>query len=118
MGILKEKVSELQTSQSIITQDCIVSGNITTKGSIKIEGSLEGNINEAKEVFISKTGMINGDISCSNCIIYGIVKGNITAKDIIEIMSSASVEGDLTTSRIMIEEGAKFNGKINTNSKK
>ena len=43
---------------------------------------------------------------------YGNVKGNLRAKDRIEIKKDGSVNGDLTTSRIMIEDGAYFKGSI------
>ncbi|HOJ86297.1 MAG: polymer-forming cytoskeletal protein [Elusimicrobiales bacterium] len=118
MALIKEKISELTSSESVISADCIFTGNIVTKGSIKIEGTVDGSVSEAKEVFISKTAKITGDISGEKCVIYGNVKGNILASDMVEIMSSASVEGDVTALRIMIEEGANFNGKITMRSKK
>jgi cytoskeletal protein CcmA (bactofilin family) len=40
------------------------------------------------------------------------VKGNLRAKDRIEIKKDGSVNGDLTTARIMIEDGAYFKGSI------
>jgi cytoskeletal protein CcmA (bactofilin family) len=45
-------------------------------------------------------------------VVYGNVKGNLRAKDRIEIKKDGSVNGDLTTSRIMIEDGAYFKGSI------
>jgi cytoskeletal protein CcmA (bactofilin family) len=45
-------------------------------------------------------------------VVYGNVKGNLRAKDRIEIKKDGSVIGDLTTSRIMIEDGAYFKGSI------
>jgi cytoskeletal protein CcmA (bactofilin family) len=44
--------------------------------------------------------------------VYGTVKGNLRAKDRIEIKKDGSVNGDLTTARIMIEDGAYFKGSI------
>jgi cytoskeletal protein CcmA (bactofilin family) len=45
-------------------------------------------------------------------VVYGTVKGNLRAKDRIEIKKDGSVNGDLTTARIMIEDGAYFKGSI------
>ena len=45
-------------------------------------------------------------------IIFGNMKGNLRAKDRIEIKKDGSVVGDLTTARIMIEDGAYFKGSI------
>ena len=45
-------------------------------------------------------------------VVYGNVKGNLGARDRIEIKKDGSVVGDLTTARIMIEDGAYFKGSI------
>jgi cytoskeletal protein CcmA (bactofilin family) len=45
-------------------------------------------------------------------VVYGTVKGNLRAKDRIEIKKDGSVNGDLTTARIMIEDGAYFKGSV------
>ena len=45
-------------------------------------------------------------------MVYGSVKGNLRAKDRIEIKKDGSVNGDLTTARISIEDGAYFKGSI------
>ncbi|NLH39510.1 MAG: polymer-forming cytoskeletal protein [Elusimicrobia bacterium] len=108
----KEKISELTASESIISPDCIFTGNLITKGSIKIEGIVNGSISEAKEVFVSKTAKITGDISSEKCIVYGAIKGNILSKNFVEIMSTASIIGDITTQKIMVEEGAGINGMV------
>ena len=43
---------------------------------------------------------------------YGSVKGNVRAKGKIEIKKDGSVNGDLTTAQIIIEDGAYFKGSI------
>jgi len=112
MAILKEKLADITSTESVIAEDCVFTGNISTKGSLRIDGVVDGNITEAKDVFVSKIGKVNGDVSCQNCVVYGNVRGNIVSKEKVEIMSSASVEGDVTSSKILIEEGAIFNGNI------
>jgi cytoskeletal protein CcmA (bactofilin family) len=57
-----------------------------------------------------KSGKVKGDISCEICYICGEVKGNITALDHIEALAGSRVDGDMRSSRIMLEEGALFNG--------
>jgi cytoskeletal protein CcmA (bactofilin family) len=47
-------------------------------------------------------------------VVYGSVKGNLCAKDRVEIKKDGSVSGDLTTARIMIEDGAYFKGSVET----
>ncbi|MCX7642097.1 MAG: polymer-forming cytoskeletal protein [Elusimicrobiales bacterium] len=118
MSSLKGKISELTATESIIAEDCVFSGNINTRGSLKIEGMVDGNITCSKEVFVAKTARINGDIVCEKCIIYGSINGNLTASDSVEIMSIGSVNGDIKTSRIMIEDGGYFCGKLEMKKEK
>src|ERR1700676_5593847 len=52
------------------------------------------------------------DVVAREVVVYGSVKGNLRARDRIEIKKDGSVVGDLTTARIMIEDGAYFKGSI------
>ena len=58
------------------------------------------------------TAKLTADIIAREVVVYGTVKGNLRAKDRIEIKKDGSVNGDLTTARIMIEDGAYFKGSI------
>jgi cytoskeletal protein CcmA (bactofilin family) len=55
---------------------------------------------------------VSGEITASEVIVFGEVNGNLLASDRIEIKKNGSVIGDLTTSRIMIEDGAHYKGAI------
>ncbi|MGB9432445.1 MAG: polymer-forming cytoskeletal protein, partial [Candidatus Acidiferrum sp.] len=54
------------------------------------------------------------DITAREVVVFGTVKGKVRAKDRIEIKKDGSVNGDLTTARIIIEEGAYFKGSIDS----
>ena len=58
------------------------------------------------------TAKVTADIIAREVVVFGSVKGNLRAKDRIEIKKDGSVNGDLTTARIMIEDGAYFKGSI------
>lgn len=55
---------------------------------------------------------MTADIIAREVAVFGNVKGNLRARDRIEIKKDGSVVGDLTTARIMIEDGAYFKGSI------
>jgi len=55
---------------------------------------------------VGPSAKVTADIIAREVVVYGNVKGNLRAKDRIEIKKDGSVNGDLTTSRIMIEDGA------------
>ncbi|KAF0125941.1 MAG: Integral membrane protein CcmA [Elusimicrobia bacterium] len=95
---------------TVFGREAYFQGTLTAKGSLKIDGRIDGSIVDAKMVTVGKTGRIKGDISCETCSVSGEVKGNILALAAIEVMSGARVEGDLRAPRIVLEEGAFFNG--------
>ena len=90
-----------------------VKGEITGNEDLQIDGSVEGLIQlDERKLTVGATAKLTADIIAREVVVYGTVKGNLRAKDRIEIKKDGSVNGDLTTARIMIEDGAYFKGSI------
>lgn len=116
MPIFKDKIVELNVSDTYISADVVVKGDITLKSPIRIDGCVNGNISEAKFVLVGKTAKISGNISCAKCKIEGEVRGNVYALENVQIAETGILNGDLKSASISIEQGAKFNGKCLTES--
>jgi cytoskeletal protein CcmA (bactofilin family) len=90
-----------------------VKGEITGSEDLTIDGSVEGLIQlDERKLTVGATAKLTADIIAREVVVFGSVKGNLRAKDRIEIKKDGSVNGDLTTARIMIEDGAYFKGSI------
>ena len=90
-----------------------VKGEITGSEDLLIDGSVEGLIQlDERKLTVGATAKLTADIIAREVVVFGSVKGNLRAKDRIEIKKDGSVNGDLTTARIMIEDGAYFKGSI------
>src|SRR6202048_4813725 len=90
-----------------------VKGEISGSEDLLIDGSVEGLIQlDERKLTVGATAKVTADIIAREVVVYGTVKGNLRAKDRIEIKKDGSVNGDLTTARIMIEDGAYFKGSI------
>jgi cytoskeletal protein CcmA (bactofilin family) len=90
-----------------------VKGEITGHEDLLVDGSVEGLIQlEDRKLTVGASAKVNADVVAREVVVYGNVKGNLRAKDRIEIKKDGSVVGDLTTARIMIEDGAYFKGSI------
>jgi cytoskeletal protein CcmA (bactofilin family) len=61
---------------------------------------------------VGRTAQLHSEIAAREIVVYGKVHGNLRAVDRVEIKKDGSVIGDITTGRIMIEDGAHFKGKI------
>ncbi len=95
---------------SILAQGCRFKGEVEVKGTFRIEGELEGTIRHPDTLVVGKTGVVKGEIFAHNAVIGGKVLGNITADDKIELQSGSTLEGDIKTARLVIDEGVVFEG--------
>jgi cytoskeletal protein CcmA (bactofilin family) len=90
-----------------------VKGEITGNEDLSIDGTVEGLVHlEERRLTVGASAKVTADIIAREVVVYGNVKGNLRARDRIEIKKDGSVVGDLTTARIMIEDGAYFKGSI------
>jgi cytoskeletal protein CcmA (bactofilin family) len=90
-----------------------VKGEITGNEDLHIDGSVEGLVQlEDRKLTVGASARLTADVIAREVVVYGNVKGNLRARDRIEIKKDGSVIGDLTTARIMIEDGAYFKGSI------
>jgi cytoskeletal protein CcmA (bactofilin family) len=90
-----------------------VKGEISGNEDLHVDGSVEGLIQlEDRKLTVGASAKLTADVVAREVVVYGAVKGNLRARDRIEIKKDGSVVGDLTTARIMIEDGAYFKGSI------
>jgi len=106
----KKEHSVPKEIETIIGENTVFQGTLKSKGSIRIDGRLEGNIVEASQVIVGTKGYVQGDITAHSVIIGGKVNGNVTATESIEIQPGAQLLGDIHTSTLSIGEGAVFEG--------
>jgi cytoskeletal protein CcmA (bactofilin family) len=93
-----------------------IKGEITGNEDLQIDGSVEGLVQlEDRKLTVGASARVTADVMAREVTVYGNVKGNLRARDRIEIKKDGSVVGDLTTARIMIEDGAYFKGSIEIN---
>ena len=90
-----------------------VKGEISGNEDLHVDGSVEGLVQlEDRKLTVGASAKLTADVVAREVVVYGSVKGNLRARDRIEIKKDGSVVGDLTTARIMIEDGAYFKGSI------
>ena len=90
-----------------------VKGEISGNEDLYIDGTVEGLVHlDDRKLTVGATAKLTADIIAGEVIVCGSVKGNVRAKGKIEIKKDGSVNGDLTTAQIIIEDGAYFKGSI------
>lgn len=93
-----------------------VQGEISGNEDLQVDGTIEGHVHLGdRRVTVGPTAKVKADLQAREIVVFGNVKGNLRARDRIEIKKDGSVVGDLSTARIMIEDGAYFKGSIEIN---
>jgi cytoskeletal protein CcmA (bactofilin family) len=88
-------------------------GEISGDEDLDIDGTVEGLVHiDGRKLTVGATAKLTADIIAGEVIVYGSVKGNVRGKGKVEIKKDGSVNGDLTTVQIIIEDGAYFKGSI------
>jgi len=94
-----------------------IKGEISGNEDLKLDSRVEGLVSIGGfRLTVGPSAHLNADIVAREALISGEVNGDISAADRIEIMKSASIVGDITTGKIMMEEGAYFKGGVEVGS--
>ncbi|CAH2031458.1 bactofilin family protein [Trichlorobacter ammonificans] len=101
----------------IIGQESAVKGDIISKGTVRIDGGLEGNIT-ADCVIIGEKGVITGDAVVRQMVVGGRMVGTIRASETVEIQRTGDVRGDLFSTRLSIADGGRFEGRSSMHASK
>ena len=98
---------------TIIGINVVLKGNLRNKGSIQINGTVEGEVKSDENINIGETAKIKGPIMAKTIEISGEVKGIIEAIDKLEINPTGRITGDISAKSLIIKQGAVFVGKSN-----
>jgi len=107
----KEKVREREIVEEsrlagLVDQGTELKGELSFKGSFRIEGYFQGKIFSDSALIIGEKGKVEADVKVGQLIINGEIRGNIQADDRIEVHNKGRVFGTLITPRLVVEEGA------------
>ena len=102
---------------TLIAKGTHVEGEIKGSGEVRIEGSVKGKLDCTSGVNVFQSGKVEGEVKAEVVTVAGTVNGNINGTAKIELAPTAVVEGDITSPRILIREGATFEGQVDMNGK-
>jgi cytoskeletal protein CcmA (bactofilin family) len=95
-----------------------IKGELTGSEDLYLDGSIEGTIDlRDHSLIIGPNGKIKAGITARDLVVHGRVEGNVTATGRVELRKSCTLIGDVSTQRIVIEDGAFFKGAIDIKEK-
>lgn len=96
---------------NLIGAGTILEGKVKTPGSIRIEGRIIGEVVASQNISLGNTADVDGTVTARNITIGGKLRGNIIAQEKLVLESKAVVRGDIKAAKLVIDEGASFDGK-------
>lgn len=103
--------SQATTTFSVIGTGTVINGNIKTEGSIRVDGKIVGNVVTQADAAVGLSGVVEGSVDARNITIAGKVLGTLTAAQKLVLESRSVIRGDLRTARLVVDEGAVFDGR-------
>ncbi|MFA6093866.1 MAG: polymer-forming cytoskeletal protein [Elusimicrobiota bacterium] len=103
-------MSESSDVVTVVGPEAYFHGVLTVRGSLRVEGEVEGDVTEAQSVIIGKRGKVRGDVAAQSVIVAGTLVGDVTASGQIELKAGGRISGNIRTQKLVIEEGSVFDG--------
>jgi len=111
---MSDKITrEVERLNTIIGQGTVLKGECAVKGTVRVEGVIDGSLNASGIAILGKSGQVKGDMLVGNAIVGGKVDGSVVASGRLELQTGAKVEGDIKARKLVVEEGVFFQGYCN-----
>jgi cytoskeletal protein CcmA (bactofilin family) len=110
----KEKAPSIEKptsgSATLISSGTTLNGDVVSDNDLRIDGTINGNVQCSAKIIIGTTGFVDGHIQGLQADITGKVQGNIVVSEILQLRGQCNVTGNITAAKLQIEPTATFNG--------
>jgi len=115
--MFNDKDKPITRIETLIGAQCTLTGTLTVSGLIKIDGLINGNILAQDDIILGTSSCCNGNISCTNAYINGIVHGDVLCSGILTIENCGKIIGNIDVKGIVVKDGGILDGKCTMGSK-
>ncbi len=100
-------------SAAVIGKSIVIKGELSGNEDLTVEGTVEGTITLTKNnVVVGADGRVKADVHAQVVTVTGKLEGDVTANERVEITENGSVTGNIKTPRLVIADGAFFQGSV------
>jgi cytoskeletal protein CcmA (bactofilin family) len=104
--------SETGLRQLTVGREISLSGEIASCDTLIVEGSVEANLQNCRDVDIAETGLFKGSAEIDNADVRGMFEGNLVVRKRLLIRSGGQVSGTIRYGQIEIELGGVISGDV------
>lgn len=98
------------TLYNALTSGSKIIGTIVTDSDIRVDGTIEGDVQCSGKLVIGEQGLIKGTVVCQSAEIMGRLDGKIDVKYTLALRATSHLKGEIKTQTLMVEPNAIFNG--------
>ncbi|MBO6574098.1 MAG: polymer-forming cytoskeletal protein [Rhodothermales bacterium] len=98
------------SSINLIGEGTELEGTMRASTDVRVNGRVLGDLTVEGKVIVADKGVIDGTLKAKSADVAGKLKGDLVVDDRLLLKSTADIEGNIRTSRLVVEEGAKFEG--------
>lgn len=99
-----------QDQINLVGKGTVFEGTVRAENDVRASGQVIGTLQVEGKAMISESGSVDGEIIATNADVAGRVQGDIEIEERLVLKSTARVEGNIETDRLVVEEGAQFTG--------
>ena len=100
---------------SILGEGVDFQGELSFTHGIRVDGIVRGRIRSDSILVIGPKGKVDAEVTIRRIMINGEFHGTIRSSERVEIHKEGKVYGDIYTPCLIIDAGARFEGKCNMN---
>lgn len=95
---------------NMVGEGTVFDGTLTADSDVRVSGRIIGTLRVKGRAIIAQEGEIEGEIEAEDADVAGRVKGNVRCTERLVLRNSAHIDGNIHTARLIVEEGATFDG--------
>ncbi|GAB5520273.1 MAG: hypothetical protein RhofKO_25240 [Rhodothermales bacterium] len=112
------KPSPVATPQvNMVGRGTRIEGDFNVAGDISVSGHITGRLIVQGRATITKEGAVDGTLQARDADVAGQAKGKVNVAERLVLRGTARIDADITTARLVVEEGALCNGTCTMGSK-
>ena len=95
---------------TIVASGTEIKGNINSKGDIRVDGVLVGNLTTSSKVLVGPSGKITGDVIAQQADVLGAITGTINVTELLYLKGNCQINGNIYAGQLQVDATASFNG--------
>lgn len=93
-----------------IAEGTVIKGEFKTTANMRLDGTINGNVNCDGRLIMGKKGAINGNIKADRFVVEGFFEGGLHINDTLQLLPTANINGTFHAGKLIVDEGALMNG--------